>query len=467
MFNMPIAISCGSPSSRRCQRKSYHLLAKLETVSSEPYIQAGHVGNTARVPANIWLDREIIERPGSGIIHMANRRIGTRGVILVLITIVAGTALAWRFWPRSQVQIERADSPAREESKSIANVTTFMASAAVDDLCWNSDATLLGVLTKDDRGKGNAVRAVRTVLALDIPTEHRAVLHTTDAVLIGLAYSPDGKFMASASWRTSPTGECEILFWDMATRSRAKSLIGAPLGGMSVPITSDPLAIAISPDGKYLAAGTKVVDAGLLQGAHIGGEVCVWDLDTNQLKWFNRTTHTDIVQSVAFSGDSKLMVTAGIDKLIRLWDAESGKLTATLSGAAWHGVHSVAITPDGKRVASGGSGEEDGGSVRVWDVTTGKLLQRFSAFRQRSNVRVAFTPDGLTLVATGVAKDSDHSEFVVHAWDASTGRHIGRLANHAGTPRSMAISRDGMKVAIGTFEGHIVLVDVQDESWGR
>jgi len=368
--------------------------------------------------------------------------------------LLVGGILVWSYWPRNQVQIVRVSPTANAGLNQDVSVTTFNVSAAVDEISWSPDSAKLAVLTKpgkDKRGQD------RSVLTFQVADERQEVVHTTDAALLGLAYWPDGSIIASASWRTGPKGECEILLWGPATRQKAGQLIGAPLDGLGVPMTSDPLSIAVSPDGRWLAAGTKLVDAKVLAGAHIGGEVCVWELTTKHLKWFNRTTHTDIVQSVVFSNDGKTLASAGIDKLIRIWDVETGQLKATLTGAAWHGIACVAFSPDGKLLASGGAGEEDGGSVRVWDVDSGLMKQRFSAFRPHSNVRVAFAPDGQSLMAVGLKKESNEAEFRVHRWEPMTGQYRGMLAEHTGSPRTMSISRDGM-LAVGTFEGQIVIV---------
>lgn len=248
--------------------------------------------------------------------------------------------------------------------------------------------------------------------------------------------------------------------WDPATAKQTKTLVGAPLTGLGVPFTSDPIAIAVSPDGRFLAAGSKLVDAHKLHGAHIGGEVCVWDLKTSTLKWFDRSTHTDIVNAVEFSADGKLLATAGIDKLIRLWDPESGRLIKTLTGASWHGISSLAISPDGKLLASGGSGEEEGGTVRIWDLESGLLMHLIPAFRRQSPVRVVFSGDGQTLIGVGATKDSSAPEWRVHAWEPVSGRHKGMLLEHPGHARAIAVSPDGRQLALGTFQGEIVLVDL-------
>jgi sterol desaturase/sphingolipid hydroxylase (fatty acid hydroxylase superfamily) len=112
----------------------------------------------------------------------------------------------------------------------------------------------------------------------------------------------------------------------------------------------------------------------------------------------------------------------------------------------------VALTADGRRIASG----DEGGVVKVWDATAERepLVCPGHAGRVSS---VAFTADGSRLVSGGV-------DGTVRVWDAATGEENRRLAGHGGPVLSAAVSADGRRVVSGSADG---TVRVWDATMGR
>jgi WD40 repeat protein len=244
--------------------------------------------------------------------------------------------------------------------------------------------------------------------------------------VVSLAFSPDGKTLVSGSRDNT------IKLWDVATGQELRALKGHPARVNSV---------AFSPDGKTLLSG-----GALGSGEAGGGQLMLWDVATGrELRTLLRRSND--VSSVALTPDGKVALSGG--DAVRLWDVATGRELRSFGKISGHRVSDIAISPDGKTIASSSGTVEP---IKLWDAGTGQEL-RTLAGHPGGILSIVFSPDGKTLASGG-------SDKLIKLWDAATGREVRSIAGHEKYIRALAFTPDGRALVSTSGDKTVKLWDV-------
>lgn len=197
-----------------------------------------------------------------------------------------------------------------------------------------------------------------------------------------------------------------------------------------------------SPDGSFVLTTGQWDQTARLWDAHSGRE-------TATLRG-----HSAYLMGAAFSPDGTRVVTASRDHTAAVWEVATGRQLLVLRGHS-AGLRSAKFNVDGTRiVTSSGDGTYSvDQTARVWDAVSGREISVLRGHK-RDVWTAEFSPDGSVVVTAS----EDHT---VRLWDADSGRERAVLRGHTSYVSGAIFSPDGTLVASASQDGSARLWDAQ------
>ena len=243
-------------------------------------------------------------------------------------------------------------------------------------------------------------------------------------------YTPQGQLLSASA-------DGSVRLWQRLGPWQLAAQLGPqaddPLDVSRSPFVDRVLAVAFSPDGRYLAVGGGEPSR--------SGQLQIWDLHDRTLVREIDDAHSDTVFGVAFSPDGRYLASCAADKFVKVFDAASGSVVRSFEGHTHH-VLGVSWNTDAKLLASCGADQV----IKLWNFDTGEQQRTIAGFGKQVT-SVTFVGDtGATLSASG---------------DKSVRLHT--VADGKNT-RNFAGGTDFMNAATTTPDGQLIIAAGQDST---
>ncbi|CAD6580986.1 MAG: proteinral transcription repressor, partial [Tremellales sp. Tagirdzhanova-0007] len=262
---------------------------------------------------------------------------------------------------------------------------------------------------------------------------------TGDLYIRSICFSPDGKYLATGA------EDRQIRIWDIKQK-RIRHLLQGHM--------QEIYSLDFSRDGRFLVSGSGDKSARIWD---IEKGQCVFDL---RIEDFIHNEHGPIdagITSVALSPDGKLVAAGSLDTMARVWNVTTGQQVERLKGHK-DSVYSVAFSPDGKCLVSGSLDR----TLRVWDLSATKRAVENRPPGSKESVEkslgtcqstlnghkdyvlsVAISPDGQWVV-------SGSKDRSIQFWNIATGQAQFMLQGHKNSVISIDLARSGVHLASGS-----------------
>ena len=235
-----------------------------------------------------------------------------------------------------------------------------------------------------------------------------------------MALSPDARLLAVGGRMSDTTASLpccgDIRLFDLASGRQ----IGLLKGHQNAVV-----GLAFSPDSRLLLSGS------------FDNTAIIWDIETRSVRQHLKG-HTGFIFGAAFTPDGERAITGSFDHDLRMWRVADGQLMARMTGHR-DMVRSIAIAKDGT-IASG----DAKGEIRLWNGNTG-TFQKVLAQQIAIVGSLTFSPDGRLLLSTSTDTPPTHC----HVYDLASAREIVTYLGHDNSVVSSAISHDGRWAATG------------------